>query len=32
VMKVADVDWDLLAEHGADWMRYWDQTVRGHGR
>ena len=31
-MKVADVDWDLLAEHGADWMRYWDQTVRGHGR
>jgi hypothetical protein len=26
------VDWDLLAEHGADWMRYWDQTVRGHGR
>ncbi len=32
VMKVADVDWDLLAERGADWMRYWDQTVRGHGR
>src|SRR2546430_1282904 len=22
VMKVADVDWDLLAERGADWMRY----------
>src|SRR5216683_2570958 len=32
VMKVADVDWDLLAERGADWMRYWDQSVRGHGR
>src|SRR2546427_8080585 len=32
VMKVADVDWDLLAERGADWMRYWDQTVRGQGR
>ena len=32
VMKVADVDWDLLAERGADWMRYWDQTVRGRGR
>src|SRR2546430_8549435 len=26
VMKVADVDWDLLAEHGADWMRYWDRS------
>jgi iron(III) transport system substrate-binding protein len=32
VMKVATVDWDLLAERGADWMRYWDQTVRDHGR
>ncbi|HYK83293.1 MAG TPA: extracellular solute-binding protein [Gemmatimonadales bacterium] len=31
-MKVADVDWDLLAERGADWMRYWDETVRGKGR
>ncbi len=32
VMQVADVDWDLLAERGADWMRYWDQTVRNHAR
>ncbi len=32
VMKVAGVDWDLLAERGADWMRYWDEAVRGHGR
>jgi iron(III) transport system substrate-binding protein len=32
VMKVADVDWDRLAERGAEWMRYWDETVRGHGR
>lgn len=31
-MTVADVDWDLLAEHGADWMRYWDENVRGKGR
>lgn len=31
-MKVADVDWDLLAERGSDWMRYWDETVRGKGR
>jgi len=32
VMQVADVDWDLLAERGADWMRYWDQTVRNQAR
>ncbi len=31
VMKVADVDWDVLAEHGAEWMRYWDENVRGKG-
>ncbi len=31
VMKAADVDWDLLAERGADWMRYWDMNVRGQG-
>ncbi|MGH7546654.1 MAG: extracellular solute-binding protein [Gemmatimonadales bacterium] len=32
VMQAADVDWDLLAERGAEWMRYWDQNVRGKGR
>jgi iron(III) transport system substrate-binding protein len=31
VMRVADVDWDLLAARGAEWMRYWDETVRGRG-
>jgi len=30
-MKVADVDWDLLAVRGAEWMRYWDANVRGKG-
>jgi len=30
-MRVADVDWDVLAERGADWMRYWDESVRGKG-
>ena len=30
-MKAADVDWDLLAAHGAEWMRAWDETVRGRG-
>jgi iron(III) transport system substrate-binding protein len=31
-MRVAAVDWDLLAERDAEWMRYWDETVRGKGR
>ena len=31
-MRVADVDWDLLGDRGAEWMRYWDETVRGHSR
>ncbi|HEY3280104.1 MAG TPA: extracellular solute-binding protein [Gemmatimonadales bacterium] len=30
-MKAADVDWDVLAQHGAEWMRYWDEHVRGRG-
>ncbi|MFN2571431.1 MAG: extracellular solute-binding protein [Gemmatimonadales bacterium] len=30
-MVVADVDWNLLAERGPDWMRWWDQHVRGTG-
>src|SRR6266699_6752839 len=30
-MRPAEVDWDLLAARGADWMRYWDETVRGKG-
>ena len=30
-MKAADVDWDILARHGAEWMRYWDEHVRGRG-
>jgi len=30
-MRVADVDWDLVAERGPEWMRYWDQSVRGTG-
>ena len=31
-LTVADVDWDLLARHGAPWMRYWDEHVRGKGK
>ncbi len=30
-MKVANVPWDELAAHEAQWMRYWDETVRGKG-
>jgi iron(III) transport system substrate-binding protein len=31
-MIVSDMDWGLLSTHGADWMRYWDQHVRGTGK
>ena len=30
-MIVSDVDWSLLSTQGAEWMRYWDQHVRGTG-
>lgn len=25
------MDWQLLQERGAEWMRYWDERVRGRG-
>ncbi|HVH09931.1 MAG TPA: extracellular solute-binding protein [Gemmatimonadales bacterium] len=31
-MKVATIDWDLLAAEGPAWMRHWDETVRRKGR
>jgi iron(III) transport system substrate-binding protein len=31
-MVTAPIDWALVARDGADWMRYWDQRVRGTGR
>jgi len=31
-MIVSDMDWGLLATRGPEWMRYWDQHVRGTGR
>jgi iron(III) transport system substrate-binding protein len=31
-MKVADLDWAMLSEKSADWMTYWDRTVRGKGQ
>lgn len=27
----ANMDWRLLQEQGSDWMRTWDETVRGRG-
>src|SRR5690606_936640 len=30
-MVVAPMDWPLLGEQGAVWMRYWDQRGRGSG-
>jgi iron(III) transport system substrate-binding protein len=30
-MRVADMDWGLLATNGAAWMSYWDRHVRGTG-
>ena len=29
--KPADVDWNLITQHGQEWMATWDRTVRGHG-
>jgi len=29
-MVVADVDWNLLAERGPEWMRWWDQQRARH--
>jgi ABC-type Fe3+ transport system substrate-binding protein len=31
-MVVADMDWELAARHGAEWMSYWDRHVRHTGR
>ncbi len=30
-LVVEDMDWNLLADRGADWMTYWDRNVRGRG-
>jgi iron(III) transport system substrate-binding protein len=31
-MRVAPVDWTLLARDGSTWMAWWDRHVRGTGR
>ncbi|HEX9945779.1 MAG TPA: extracellular solute-binding protein [Thermoanaerobaculia bacterium] len=30
-LEPADVDWDLIAQHGQEWMTTWDRTVRSQG-
>jgi iron(III) transport system substrate-binding protein len=30
-MVIAELDWGLLARRGGEWMRYWDENVRGKG-
>ncbi len=30
-MVSAKVDWQLIEQHGPDWMTTWDRTIRGHG-
>ncbi len=30
-MVPADVDWELVDKHGAEWMATWDRTIRGKG-
>lgn len=30
-LKPADVDWDLIARNGQQWMTTWDRTVRSRG-
>lgn len=30
-LVVEPMDWELVGERGADWMRYWDRNVRGRG-
>jgi iron(III) transport system substrate-binding protein len=30
-MKPAPVRWDLIEQHGQEWMATWDRTIRGKG-
>lgn len=30
-MRVAEVDWELIEEHGSEWMVRWDREIRGRG-
>ncbi len=30
-LVVEEMDWQLLADSGSSWMRYWDRKIRGSG-
>lgn len=30
-IKAMDVDWRLLSEKSGEWMKYWDQNIKGRG-
>lgn len=30
-LVVEDIDWDVLAERGAEWMTYWERNIQGTG-
>lgn len=31
-IRRAEVDWQLMADHGAEWMARWDREIRSRGR
>ncbi len=31
-LKPMELDWDLLEERGREWVRYWDNNIRGAAR
>ena len=31
LIRPEPMDWDLLQQRGAEWMRHWDENVRGRG-
>jgi iron(III) transport system substrate-binding protein len=30
-IKPMEIDWQRLAEEGADWMQFWDEQIKGRG-
>lgn len=28
-LKTLDIDWQVMAEHEAEWMQYWDENIKG---
>lgn len=30
-VKPLEIDWQVLSDHGGEWMQTWDETIRGRG-